>query len=285
MSSSIQGNKMIYPVLYINLDRSADRQESIEHILNKYRINYARISAVDGRTLNLDLGDLKKVHSSDGINYINYINETHNGTVMQVACTLSHLKAIKIAYDNNLNIVVIMEDNTVISNIDKWPVTYQMVSENAPEDWDIIQMLTSNEWILRKGLQSLAHSTKEKESSVSHGSVQSYLSKDMYMRHDDKSRGYSTGCYIINRKGMSKLLNKYYDKVTDTFTLIGDQVVTDQLLYQDLMTYLYLLPTAYTNDRKFTSLIGKKRKKTVKDKTTTNIIKDYYKDKPFVCIL
>jgi len=109
-----------------------------------------------------------------------------------------------------------------------------------------------------------------------------YLSDDKYVNHNGDSKFYSTGCYMINRKGMAKILKKYYNETTNTFTLTGKYVVADQLIYQAVNTYFYLLPTVFTNDAKIESLILEKTNKL--GKKATNIIHRYYQNRPFVCI-
>lgn len=86
------GNIKIY---YINLDKSINRKLRIEKLFNDNNIvNYTRINAIDGNNINVS-----DYNCADGV------------TPYELACTLSHIKAIKQAYDDECEIALILEDD------------------------------------------------------------------------------------------------------------------------------------------------------------------------------
>ena len=270
-------NKLSYPLLYINLNRSIDRREWIQKDFHNHNINYIRIMAIDGDTIpctsagisanaytnaNIDI-DIDT--DSDEIEKIKFIDNIRNGSNMQIACTLSHLKAIKTAYYMGIEVALILEDDTNISDIDKWTVSYASIVENAPHDWDIIQLYTSN----RKILGLIESGSIELEKYIYHNNIANNNGINSY---------YSTGCYIINKKGMMNILNKYYDETTDTYILTGINVIVEELLYRHVVTYFYTLPTVSTYDNKFNSIIKNRRNRD--GFFTSDMIMKFYRNKP-----
>lgn len=91
------------PIYYINLDKSKDRLENIVNQFGKYDIkNTNRVSAIDGSSNEIDT--LKKKYR---------IIDSHKRkrSNKEIACTLSHIKAINQAYIDGCDIALIMEDD------------------------------------------------------------------------------------------------------------------------------------------------------------------------------
>jgi GR25 family glycosyltransferase involved in LPS biosynthesis len=226
-------DKFQIPLLLINLDKSTDRLLTMTEQFTKYNVLlYNRIKAVDGYKLVGPIPDDITDDLTDHIkfNIIGKVSETKLGAI---GCTLSHLKSIKTASKMNHSCVIVMEDDTDISLMDQWNMTYKNICKNAPDDWEILQMYTSNMQVIKQ-----------------------YYRHDManqYIRRDDSA--WSTGTYIINRKGMDKILQQYYDEKNDTFN-IGGEITADILIYKGLITYLYTTPTVCTMDDRFISIIS-----------------------------
>lgn len=185
-----------YPIYYINLDRSKDRRKYMENIFTKYLIkDVTRIEAIDG----------KRKMNCKVIRYNAYTNS-------QLACTLSHIKAIKTAYENNNEIAVIMEDDVGFRPID---YTLDDIIKNAPKNWEYINLCPLNPLL----------------------SISPY-----YFVSDRSLSGLGTSTYIINRKGMKKIL--------DTL-IIEDKVVIESCatyLYSDILLPFLTVSYNYTNN-------------------------------------
>ena len=181
------------PIYWINLERSVDRKEIFEKQLVKYNItNHKRINGIDG--LNIDLK--------------NY-NVIDNLTKFELGCTLSHLKAIKEAYDNKEKYVLVMEDdcNFEYLKYQKYSISELVEMMNTYySDWDLLQLATCNRQ---------AHNTR--------------LSKET--NYICKGFRNCTTCYLINSTGINKLanLNNIYKQA-------------DYYLYDNINTYYLTKP-------------------------------------------
>lgn len=89
----IMGSISVY---WINLDRCKDRKKRLEKILTECNINNTRICAVDGENL-------------DGIDKEYNFND--KCSIYEIACAISHLKAIKKAFDDGNEWSLIIEDD------------------------------------------------------------------------------------------------------------------------------------------------------------------------------
>ena len=161
------------PIIWINLDRSNARRNFFENQLERYNIsNHTRISAVDGSDLNLN-------------NYKTYTTLEDNLSKYELACSLSHLEAIKKARELSYNYALIMEDDCNFEYI-----KYQMYSvkelinkmNNENPNWEILQLCTSGR------LDQNQNRAKDKT----------------YIRPKFKN---CTTCYLINKKGINKNIN------------------------------------------------------------------------------
>jgi len=126
----LDGIDVIY---WINLDRSTDRRKNMEKMFQDPVFKgkkIVRISAIDGKASNID----------------NVLNENFEGmqpnrfTKVEYACLLSHLTAIKQFSESNDEVALIMEDDMTLEFKPYWKKTVKQIMENAPSDWEIIQL-------------------------------------------------------------------------------------------------------------------------------------------------
>ena len=223
-------NKINVPIYYINLDRSPQRQKFIEDQFDRYNItNYKRIAGVDGKQLKNTL--------TDNINGTTFTNNYSELTKNEVGCLLSHLKAIKTAYDNNLDQVLILEDDCSLDLMFFWEdkLTSLLNKLNKP-DWEIFQLYTGN--------------------------CINFNSKKCTLQTGEKD---CWGCvaYLINRKGMEKIINfiktnnqneiilgKYFNN-----NIFPSRGQSDIFLYQIAKTYYLNTPLFCTNNSNLQSTI------------------------------
>jgi GR25 family glycosyltransferase involved in LPS biosynthesis len=125
-------------LLWLNLDRSPDRRIHMEQMLTDPifdNMEKIRISAVDGQ----DLANLEK-----------YVHDTQRTMQnCEYGCTLSHLEAIRqfsqiTSQTNNQAsdqaYALIMEDDVCLDFKPYWKKTLNEIIEEAPQDWEIIQL-------------------------------------------------------------------------------------------------------------------------------------------------
>lgn len=64
-------------------------------------------------------------------------------TFNEPACTHSHLKVIRQAYNDGHDMVIVVEDDAALTTelLENW----RAFSNQAPKDWNILQWTTSNE--------------------------------------------------------------------------------------------------------------------------------------------
>lgn len=94
-------------VFVINLDRSTARLEQASSALTQEKIFFERISAIDGRML--DDTEIKKIVSQKSGDYFQPLSPG------EIGCFLSHVKALQLMIDRNIDIAIILEDDFSLS--------------------------------------------------------------------------------------------------------------------------------------------------------------------------
>lgn len=166
------------PIFWINLERSERRRSIMQTELDRYNLNHIRIEAVDGNKI--DLEEYNK-------NYT--INEKMNN--YEIACTLSHMKAIQHCYDQGLEYALILEDD---ANFDYFPYKTDTVLELLEElktiDGECLQLAT----IIARKLFPIYKNNFKKNKLIKNSSVAGAQS------------------YLITRNGMKKVLDNFENK-------------------------------------------------------------------------
>jgi GR25 family glycosyltransferase involved in LPS biosynthesis len=190
-------------VYWINLDRSYDRRKNMTDMFSKYKIENIRINGYDGKILN----------SYKDIECTSYITDCELG------CTLSHLTAIKTAYENNEEYAIIMEDDIIIDYCDSWKHKICEIIDIVHDDWEIIKLHCSNfNHIIN--LLTISNNT--------------FFTP--WSRESD-----SAGCYIINKIGMKKLIDKFWKN--KKWIIEQSIAVSEYIIYPNVKTYEYVFPT------------------------------------------
>ena len=120
--------------------------------------------------------DDNKINEYNDLNYSSF----NNISKYEYCCTFSHLKAIKTSYENNDKISIICEDDLCIDYKKKWKYNLEDIIKNAPNDWEIIKVNYNK----------------------------NNLNCFMEWNENNKSQLF----YIINNKGMKKILDKFFIK-------------------------------------------------------------------------
>lgn len=238
------------PIFFINLDSSTDRRQSFEKDFAALPENLSsglqlqRISAVTTTEVqsmlengSFVLNGVKELtntfsNSSNRTRELQFDNNNigddrdRQYTFNEAACTLSHLKAIRQAYNDGHDMVIVVEDNAALTT--EFMENWRAFANQAPKDWNILQWTTSNEAANRRQL---------------------YRSNDLWIAW--KPYLWSTIAYTIRREGMKHILDSTLKKgssVGNETAIKIDRwefdepgvIVADELIY-------YLARNTYTS--------------------------------------
>ena len=207
------------PIYYINLDESISRNNNMISQLKNY--NYTRFTAIGIKN-----SILNKYNNIPKIRYTN-LRE-------RLACLLTHLYAIKKAYDNNLESVIIFEDDIDLTIFNHSYKKMDKLYRNI-KNIDILQLFTSYPGYYN----NLPNTLKIRP------------------RHNIN---YGACGYIINRSGIKKIM-KIYDPKNDKFNIeqVNGYLLADYVIYNLCRSYIiniplislispYILPSTLDND-------------------------------------
>jgi len=185
-------------IYWINLDRSTDRRQRMQQLFEDPVFagkKIIRISAVDGKS-----------HDIDQILNANFEGMTPDKfSKIEYACLLSHLNAIKQFSESKYKTALIMEDDMTLEYKPHWKKSAKQIMDNAPSDWDLIQLCINIDTPLKK----------------------IYTPNTGYIS--------CSGAYIINKKCSTKIaMNKY--------KLDSALHVSDGYLFIKTNTYAYKYP-------------------------------------------
>ena len=199
-----------YDLFYINMDKSLDRKKYMEDQFKNINVNFHRIKGLNGN--NIENGKI------DGVNFKNNFNLSNS----EIGCTISHLKAIKKAYDYKCDVAIICEDDVNFITCTLNP-DIKYIINNAPKDWEIIQLITNP--------------YTEKNNNT-----------DKYVKRHPQTY-FCTACYAINRIGMKKIID--YSYIDQTFVLNKTKKTpkgqADNYIYDIVNTYSYF-PNIFSVD-------------------------------------
>lgn len=198
------------PIYWINLDECVDRKEYMDKIFTSQNIPNERVQA------------------------IRYVKPV-------VGCALSHIKAIHKAWVDGNELALISEDDADFSNAYRiFTIINNVLTTLPPQisaDWDIIQ-IQYTEPHFSKALSNYIHE---------------------YLRYSGEStelqnrliKGYLYGsvCYLINRRGMEKLLDTMVkidkndiSKYTITANFDHPRAGAEETIYRYVNTYMTVFP-------------------------------------------
>lgn len=189
---------------YINLDRSIERNDNmIKQLKDIKEINYSRIKAIDG---NIE-GEVESILK---------IPEHNKISRSCLGCTSSHLKAIKKAHNEGLDEVIIIEDDIDLTILRNCTEEINELWDNAKHNTDILQIHTHSGNVVK----DLYYTYKKR--------TYSFITKT---NGEHKGLWGTTG-YIINKKGIDKIMSLFCDKEKrfnfdsyDKYPLIADLIL------------------------------------------------------------
>ena len=215
---------------FINLDESTDRaaalNKNIASLSWKNSPSTFQLHRVPAVTVN-DVKELYK-HGSLYLKQVEEGNLNENGNITDafhtamklvdsaqtsediintftfhevLACTLSHLRAIKQAYDDGQEMAIILEDDALISQdfLDNW----ESYADQAPSDWQILQWMTSNTIVNKRAI---------------HTHHDFWMSWRWYF--------WRANFYSIRREGMERIMDASYEKSVKMRSNLGYDTMT-----------------------------------------------------------
>ncbi|QDZ25374.1 hypothetical protein A3770_17p78920 [Chloropicon primus] len=202
---------------WINLDESFERRASMERMFESAAASFptvrsTRVTGIDTEAVR-DMLRRGRVKLKEGLATappgaeeetwrLNFRNEYTEG---QFACALSHLTAIKRAYDDNSELALILEDDVSVpaSFLETWESYVAM----APPDWTVLQWYTNNAVVMNA----------------------SFHNQDPWISWLPGHWG--TQAYMVNRDGMERILRGMQGDASADWYFGDDIVVADELLY------------------------------------------------------
>ena len=187
----------------------------MENILDNINIKNIRINAIDGNKENIK-------------DIINIKIDKVDISIYEIACCLSHIKAINYLDSLEGNFFMICEDDIDFSNLILFNNDLSNIISNSP----IFDILIINKIYYSK-FENMYENWNE------------YIKKGI----DFQIAG--TGTYIISRSGINKIIEnaKYIDDDNFIFNENKNFHVSDIYLYKDLKTYAYKYNLTKTIDR------------------------------------
>jgi len=204
---------------WINIDKSMQRCTFMKEQFKMNNIPNQRISAITPEKLEEILEDKPPFNCGNSI--CNY--NDHKECKFEFSCTCSHLNAIKEGYKSGDEYFVICEDDIFFP----FKIDYEKIIKTLPHNFDIFQMMVLDQ----EGNQYIYNDCLKKKGEI-------------FIKFDDTKRLFSTGMYLISRKGAEKIFDLFINKITlkYDFTKINSIKQADFMLYMYVNTYTSTFP-------------------------------------------
>ena len=153
------------PVYWINLDRSEDRRNHMQAMFKEIGNEMGRV-ITDVRVPAVDREELRKLlmegRFNPGFTLVEPGEKDFGGgywklhqeslyAATEAATLMSHLTAVLNAYQDGHDLVLIVEDDAMISK--EFMLQWESYASLAPDDWKILQWVTCNDVLLRQGVR------------------------------------------------------------------------------------------------------------------------------------
>jgi len=197
INNPLDGIDIIY---WINLAKSTERRANMESIFQDHvfrDIPIVRFDAVNGYVGDNSIETRLRI-------------KTPVLKRVEYACLLSHLETIRAFSETDYPIAMIMEDDITLEYKRYWATTIRNIENNAPYDWEILQLCYIND-----------HSLPRKEYTT--------------------SRYASAAAYLIKNSTAKRLIKEIYDSQSDQYSDIRFNQA-DWYLFSKMKTYTYKYP-------------------------------------------
>ncbi len=195
------------PVYYINLDTETERKEFIRQKLKQW--GFKDINRVSAWTTN----DVRRFVTSEITSVPNLLEKNDK----EIACIASHLYAMLLAVEDDYNsspYALIIEDDVSL----EMDVNWKEMIENAPDDFSILQLTTSNSEAVTKMWKEYVEISQEDGNSQSstfllRGSssaqVRDVRASSQWKLRKWDSALWSTQAYVIHKQHIKEKLSKF----------------------------------------------------------------------------
>lgn len=207
--------KLDYPIFYINLDKYKDRNNYMIEQLSKISDEFYRIKAVEGYNLKDYEYNPEKINNIGDLLFRNSYPKLSNS---EIGCVLSHIKAIKTAFDMNKEYALICEDD-VYFDILKIIGPLKNIVQKMPEDFEIIQLaIGGDSWEEDHSYLNFFRNFSDflKNKFLNSDDPKNLINFDSdhlnnSIKIDDYDNYFGAMFYLINRKGMKKIIDQCID--------------------------------------------------------------------------
>lgn len=118
-------------IIIISLERAKERREKIESQLSVLNIDAIIMNAVDSQNLSENEKN-KIIHLEDGWRYGEKFKPG------EIACTMSHIKALQIAEKENWPYLIVLEDDVILA--EDFQKRIKILFSIIPQDWEHIYL-------------------------------------------------------------------------------------------------------------------------------------------------
>ncbi len=205
---------------WINIDESTERKDYMLQQFKDNEINNTRISAITPLNLANVIEDKEPYYCGNSCCLSNNCKDC----IYEYCCVCSHLNSIKSGYKNGDEYFIVCEDDIYLP----FTINFDKMINSAPKDFDIIQLMVLD----HEGNKFLNHL---------------YNNEIFFTKFDDTKRLFSTGMYLISRKGANKILKLFTNKNTGKYDLTNFKCIkqADFILYLYVNTYTLTYPLCY----------------------------------------
>jgi len=227
----------------INVKKSERRRMRMEQQLSERGMRHRFIEAVDGD----DTSAVRAAFLCDtSLGSTIFTHRTNPVTSRELACTLSHLRAVRLAHEEGRDRVIILEDDLEIGDVEASEIA--AILSAAPSDAAYIQLCVLPAATVR-GLTELYFDTQQlfarkKDNEPTRFANESV--KDLYC--------HSTAAYLVTAGGMKNICENFFAGSVARFPCDEVQVshnvglAADRFVYQTAVgngyhRYAYCIPT------------------------------------------
>lgn len=118
-------------IVVISLERAKERREKIKSQLASLQIEAIIMDAIDNQNLT-ESEKNKKIHLQDGYRFGELFKPG------EIACTMSHIKALRIAKKENWPYLIVLEDDVILA--EDFEKRIKILSQIVPNDWEHIYL-------------------------------------------------------------------------------------------------------------------------------------------------